>query len=76
MNNFLSRNKYLIFLFLVLELCLLPTEILLFYSNREFVDFGLLFTAIAIIIMSIPMYNLNYKHKEAKKAYEKSLKDK
>ena len=76
MNNFFVRNKYMLFLLLVLEICFLPTEILIFYSNREFVDLGLLITAIAIIVMAIPMYNLNRKHQEVKKAYLKSLEKK
>ncbi len=71
MKKFVSRNKYLLIIFLVLEVCLLPTEILLFYSNREFIDLGLLLTAITIIICAIPMYNLNHKHQELKKALEK-----
>lgn len=67
MKDFFTRNKNLLLMFLILELCLLPAEILLFYKNREFVDIGLLLTAIFLIAFVIPMYNLLLKHNESKK---------
>jgi hypothetical protein len=76
MKDFVARNKYILYIVLILELCLIPTQITLFYSNREFIDLGLLFTAIGIIICAIPIYNLNKKNKELKKELLKAEKSK
>ncbi|MFA6800891.1 MAG: hypothetical protein WCR19_02140 [Acholeplasmataceae bacterium] len=72
MKKFIARNKYMLYLFIILEVGLLPAEILFFYKNREFIDLGLLISAILIIALSIPMFNMNRKHKEARKLYLKS----
>jgi len=40
---------------LLIVLCILPTVVLLFYQNREFIDIGLLLTSILFVAFILPI---------------------
>lgn len=62
-------KKYLqpILISIILLICIFPTIFLAFYKNREFVDIGLLSTAILLVIFVLPMYNMAINYSKAKK---------
>lgn len=74
MKNFFEKYRLLIMLFALVLLCLLPTLILAFYKNREFVDIGLLATAILFVIFVLPIYNMGTKYAKIKKERDKAAK--
>lgn len=58
MKDFLKKYKVPIIIVIIIEICLIPFEVLLFYQNRDFVDLGMLISAILLIIVVVPIYNL------------------
>jgi hypothetical protein len=67
MKNFFETYRLLIEIAVIVTICLLPTLILVFYKNREFVDLGLLSTAILFVIFVLPIYNRGTKYAKSKK---------
>jgi len=67
MKKFFVTYKLLIEIAVITLICLLPTLILVFYKNREFVDIGLLSTAILFVIFVLPIYNRATKYSKSKK---------
>ena len=74
MKNFFQKYRLLIMIFVVVLICLLPTLILAFYKNREFIDIGLLATAILFVIFVLPIYNMGTEYAKIKKEREKAAK--
>lgn len=70
MKDFLKKNRTLITIIIMIEICLLPTEIFLFYKQREFIDLGLLLTSILFVIFTVPIYNLVRKYNKEKEIKE------
>lgn len=58
MKDFFKKYKVPIIIVIIIEICLIPFEVLLFYQNRDFVDLGMLISAILLIIVVVPIYNL------------------
>lgn len=58
MKNFFNKYKNIIIILIYVEIALLPTQILLFYKDREFVDIGMLISAVLLVIFTVPVYNL------------------
>ncbi len=70
MKKFIKKHRVLLTILLYAEIAFLPTEILLFYRNREFVDIGMLLTSFLIIIFTVPVYNIVKKYSDEKKGLE------
>jgi hypothetical protein len=67
MKKFFVTYRLLIEIAIITLICLLPTLILVLYKNREFVDIGLLSTAILFVIFVLPIYNRGTKYSKSKK---------
>ncbi len=76
MKNFLQKHGQLVKTIIFVEICLLPTEFTLFYENRNFIDLGLLITAVLFVIFVIPIYNAIGKYLENLKKYKNEQPDK
>ena len=70
MKNFFKKYKSLLLILLYIEISFLPTQILFFYRNREFLDIGMLLTSILVIAFTAPVYNVVKKYSNDKKGLE------
>ncbi len=67
MQEFIKKYKFLLIVIGLVLICLLPTLILFSILQREFVDIGLLFTAILFVILILPIRSALNKYKESRK---------
>ena len=73
MKQFLSKYRVAITIAIIIEVCLIPFQVLLFYQNREFVDLGMLISAILLIIVVVPIYNLVKRNTKMEKDIKKAV---
>ncbi|HHT38895.1 MAG: hypothetical protein RBS76_01930 [Acholeplasmatales bacterium] len=70
MKKFLEKHSTKVKVLLIIEACLIPFEVTLFYQRRNFVDLGILISAILLIAFTAPIYNIIKKQSDTKKGIE------